>query len=158
MWPGQSEEARSRTRGQGLVSHGEEFGVFPSTRIGSERWRDPNGLLLIGPSAACFLLGSPGDKSEVRLSLGSALRTELSQSRWKMDNRKRGLPNCNSVLIFPSRAGSQPHTEVGNLEVNQTQFSPSRSSVRLGPGKSSWLLLLSSLPFPALPHSTGSSS
>lgn len=75
MWPGQIEEVRTGRRGQGLVGHGEEFGIFPSTRIGSERWADPNGLLLIRPSAACFLHGSPGDKSEVCLSLGSALRT-----------------------------------------------------------------------------------
>lgn len=43
MWPGQIEEVRTGRRGQGLVGHGEEFGIFPSTRIGSERWADPNG-------------------------------------------------------------------------------------------------------------------
>lgn len=42
-----------------------EYEVFPKTRVGSGRWVQMVYLKLrIGPSAACFLPGSPGVKSE----------------------------------------------------------------------------------------------
>lgn len=148
VWPGRSEEVRTGRRGQGLVGRDEEFGIFPS-RIGSERWTDANGVFP-ADRPLCCLLTPRLTRRQVR---GLPENCELpSQSRWKTGSRKGRLPSCNSVLTFLSWAGGQPHTEAEDPEVHQTQSPPSRSSVRLGPGKSCWLPLLSTLPCPPSLH------
>lgn len=77
--------------------------------------------LLTSLSAACFLLSLLGDKSKVPLCPAELWELWTSLSTAKMENGfyswapGKSLHNCNSVLVFPSWAGSQPCEKVSAL-------------------------------------------